>query len=171
MEGGFYVERLIEKHDIKVILPNQAERDYIHNAIYNEFTQGQFKNSTKDKFIEMLKIAGSDAGRQWGQSLAQSLENNDMISLAKGIKEDELYKNVLEYKIVEETKEAFEIKYTECLWAKTFREVDASDIGYAALCYSDYEFTRAFNPGMKMIRPKTLMQGDDCCNCRFIMEA
>lgn len=54
MEGGFYVERLIEKHDIKVMLPNQAERDYIHYAIYEEFTKGEFKKSTKDKFIEII---------------------------------------------------------------------------------------------------------------------
>ena len=54
MEGGFYVERLIEKHGIEVVLPNQTERDYIHNAIYNEFTQGKFKQSTKKKFIEII---------------------------------------------------------------------------------------------------------------------
>ena len=28
-----------------------------------------------------------------------------------------------------------------------------------------------FNPKMRMIRTKTLMQGDDCCNNRYIIEA
>jgi len=54
MEGGFYVERLNEKHGINVVLPDQAEREYIHNAIYEEFAKGEFKNSTKERFIEII---------------------------------------------------------------------------------------------------------------------
>jgi hypothetical protein len=64
-----------------------------------------------------------------------------------------------------------EIKITECLWAKTFRAANAADIGYATICYSDFAGAVAFNPKMRLVRTKTLMQGHDCCNHRWVLEA
>jgi len=57
----------------------------------------------------------------------------------------------------------------ECLWAKTFREADAGDIGYAGCCYGDYGMTKSFNPKLKLERNKTLMQGHDCCHFKWSM--
>jgi hypothetical protein len=72
---------------------------------------------------------------------------------------------------VKQIDDEFEIKFTECLWAKTFREADAGDIGYAGCCYQDYAMTKAFNPKMELIREKTLMQGADCCHFKWRMKA
>jgi aspartate racemase len=35
-------------------LPSDKERKYIHNSIYNEFAQGTFLNSTKQKFLKII---------------------------------------------------------------------------------------------------------------------
>jgi hypothetical protein len=72
--------------------------------------------------------------------------------------------------IVDESDTAVEVRVTECLWAKTFRAADAADIGYACICHPDFAIARAFNPGMRMIRDKTLMQGHTHCNHRWVME-
>ena len=71
---------------------------------------------------------------------------------------------------MEDTKTAFEVKVTECIWAKTFHDLKAPDIGYAMVCHADFAIATAFNPKMKLIRSKTLMQGHDCCNHRWVME-
>ena len=124
----------------------------------------------KDEFIEMLKRASSEIGAESGRDMAKSMQKNDLTAYASNLKANELYKHILTYEIVEETDKAVQLKITECLWAKTFREAKASDIGYAAICYSDYAWTSAFNPKMRFIRTKTLMQGHDCCNNRRILE-
>ena len=54
MEGRFYVERLTKKHNLRVLLPSQDDRNYIHNAIYNELAQSEFRKSTKKKFIDII---------------------------------------------------------------------------------------------------------------------
>jgi hypothetical protein len=77
-------------------------------------------------------------------------------------------KSSMSYDIVEDTEEAFEIKVTECLTEDIFRELDAADIGYACVCHADYALPVAFNPKIKMVRDKTLMEGHDCCNHRYI---
>lgn len=58
----------------------------------------------------------------------------------------------------------------ECLWAKTFRELGAPDLGYALNCSSDFDYARCFNPKLKLTRTKTLMQGDDCCEFIYTWE-
>ncbi|MCU0861130.1 MAG: L-2-amino-thiazoline-4-carboxylic acid hydrolase [Methanomassiliicoccales archaeon] len=51
----------------------------------------------------------------------------------------------------------------ECMWARTFRELGAADLGYALNCSSDFASARCFNPKLRLTRSKTLMMGDDCC--------
>jgi len=46
------------------------------------------------------------------------------------------------------------------------RELNATDIGYAVICHGDYAYCQGFNPKIRLIRTKTLMQGDDCCEFR-----
>ena len=36
------------------LLPSQDDRNYIHNAIYNELAQSEFRKSTKKKFIDII---------------------------------------------------------------------------------------------------------------------
>ena len=84
---------------------------------------------------------------------------------------DHFWNHVVSLDIAENTDSVFEVKINECLWAKTFQENNASDIGFSCICYPDFAAAQAFNPKMKLIRTKTLMQGHDCCNHRWIMEA
>ena len=77
---------------------------------------------------------------------------------------------MLTLKVVEDTPEAYEVKSTEGLWAQTFRAKGAAEIGYALRCHRDYADCWGFNPKITLIRSKTLMQGDDCCNHRFVWE-
>ena len=73
------------------------------------------------------------------------------------------------WEVIEDTEKAFEIKIKECLTAVVFREENASDIGFATVCYADYGLPQGFNPKIKLVRDKTVMQGHDCCNRRYIM--
>ena len=70
---------------------------------------------------------------------------------------------VLTIEILEKLPDQGSVKIAECLFAKTFRENDAGDIGYAAICHADFAVTAEFNPKIKLTRNKCLMSGDDCC--------
>jgi hypothetical protein len=80
------------------------------------------------------------------------------------------WSNVLTFQIIEDTPKAFELKVTECLWAKTYRDANAAGLGYLLSCYGDFASAKGFNPKMHMIRTKTLMQGDAFCNHRYVIE-
>jgi hypothetical protein len=42
------------------------------------------------------------------------------------------------------------------------------ELGLAALCNMDYHWPTAFNRNFKMQRDRTLMQGHDHCNHRYL---
>ena len=66
--------------------------------------------------------------------------------------------------VVRRTDTVYEIHVTECLWEKPYRERNATDIGYATTCYSDFGAAKASNPNITLTRTKTLMQGYDSCD-------
>ena len=57
-----------------------------------------------------------------------------------------------------------------CLWADTWREWGAEDIGYLICCGPDFVTIPAQHPNLRLERTKTCMQGDDCCDFKFIWE-
>ena len=72
------------------------------------------------------------------------------------------------HEVVVDTDKVFELKVTECLTSEIFLDADAGDIGYAYVCFGDYAWAEGFNPKIKMVRDKTLMQGHAYCNHRYM---
>ncbi len=124
----------------------------------------------REEFVKMLRQA-SDAVVQ-KKTAGRPPVVPDLTVFAANLKNmPPLIQHAIEAEILEQTPEAFEYRVKKCLWAKSFREEDAGDIGYAMVCYPDYAVARGLNPKLKLIRTKTLMQGDDDCGLRYIMEA
>jgi hypothetical protein len=125
----------------------------------------------KDKFLEMLKKAASEAQAEKIRKVISRVSRNDLATFVSPFKHPQgMYKNTLTIEVVEETPDVCELKVTECLWAKAFRDAGAADIGFASICYADYAVAEAWNPKLKMIRDKTLMQGHACCNHRYVFD-
>jgi hypothetical protein len=59
-------------------------------------------------------------------------------------------------------------KVTECIWAKAMRELDAADLGLLTMCDIDFIAASIYHPNIKLIREKTLMNGDDCCDFTYV---
>ena len=123
----------------------------------------------RDEFVGMLRRASDEVVRK--KTAGRPPAVRDLVSFASNMKNvPPLMQHALEADIVEQTPQAFEYHVKKCLWAKMFRDGDAADIGYAMVCYPDYAVAQGLNPKLKLIRTKTLMQGDDSCSLRYVME-
>jgi L-2-amino-thiazoline-4-carboxylic acid hydrolase len=123
--------------------------------------------------IETLKDMAARESKIGGKESAEKFPKNDFATFAASRKQSHLTDfgiRVWDVTYIENSEKACEYKITACLFAKTFREAEASDIGYAYLCHSDYGFAEGFNPKIRLIRPRTLMQGNDCCHFRWVWE-
>lgn len=124
----------------------------------------------QEKFIHMLQEIVNERVRQG--TARRSLPKRDLAAFTAGMKSmPPLFQHALVGEILEDTPQVFEYRVSRCLWAKAFREEDAGDIGYAIVCYPDYAVASGFNPKLKLTRTKTLMQGHDCCELRYVMES
>jgi hypothetical protein len=130
------------------------------------------KTLGKEKAIALLKQYATETGIAGGHEAIKRLGKNDFEALKRIFSpESSQFRNTLTMQVVESTDRGHEIKVTECLWATTYREANASDEGYAGVCYGDYAFAKSFNPQIEMVRNKTLMQGETHCNHRYIFKA
>ncbi len=60
MEQDFYRERL-STHGLKVVIPDQAARDYVHNVIYKELSLGRVLETSKQKILGIItELAGAE---------------------------------------------------------------------------------------------------------------
>lgn len=67
-----------------------------------------------------------------------------------------------------DTSDSVTYKVTECIWAKMMRELDAADLGLLTMCDMDFISVKVYHPNIKLIREKTLMNGDDCCDFTYV---
>ena len=131
--------------------------------------QGLAQEMGKDHFLETLKKVAFESALKAGQATARQLPCNDFAAFTASARDPSHFgKHILTLEIVEDTPQAFEVKVTECLWAKTFLGLGAAEIGYSLICHRDYADCQGFNPRITMSRSKTLMQGDNYCNHRFV---
>ena len=64
MEQDFYKTRLIEKHGLNVLIPNEEERKIVDDIIFDELVIGQIKDDSRiayQKIIENLQTKGAEA--------------------------------------------------------------------------------------------------------------
>lgn len=64
MEHDFISRPLAEKYGLEIIVPEKEARGIIHDSIFNEFSRGQFLDSTRQKYISIiqeLKNNGAEA--------------------------------------------------------------------------------------------------------------
>lgn len=54
MEHDFYKGRLIEKFGFKILIPNDADRDRIHQIIYTELCLGVVKPESREEYKKVI---------------------------------------------------------------------------------------------------------------------
>ena len=54
MENNFFKDRL-SKFGLETFIPDSEDRDFIHESIFNELTNGIFKAETKNKYLEIIE--------------------------------------------------------------------------------------------------------------------
>lgn len=118
----------------------------------------------KEKVTDMLKTAAYNSQLK----KASTKSNITLSDFVNKFKTNEFYNSTLTYEVLKESDNEFVVKSTECLWAKTFLDRNAGDIGYASICYGEIGYAKGYNSKLEMV--KNLMLGDDCCLKRYSVE-
>ena len=161
-------------HIFDTKLPRPFTYRQLFNLQYAEFikiVQVMIKEFGEERVLQILKENTRERMFKYGQDQAKRMGDNSFANYVKQFKAPDSYKFSLKKEVVEDTEKVLELKVTQCIWATTFLNRKAGKIGFAAICYGDYSWPQGFNPKIKMIRDKTLMEGHSCCNHRYILNS
>ena len=158
---------------------HKFDQNYDKQLTFREFMRTRYgetmnlmkslgKEMGKEEAIEFLKKTTTENWLKRGKAQADGSPDNSFDTYVRQFRGG--YENTLTKEVVEDTEKAFELKVTECIWASTFLEANMGEFGYAWICWGDYAWAKSFNPKIKLVRDKTLMQGNDYCNHKYIFE-
>ena len=139
----------------------------IRNLSFIRFARFLQEEIGEERVIELIKKQTEQRLKEQAKKDLERLGKSDFKSYISIFRDPNMLAS-LTMEIVEDTDTVFEIRVTDCLAAESFLPHKAGDIGYAAVCWGDYNWASDFNPKIKLIRDKTLMQGHDCCNHKYI---
>ena len=176
--GNIWASSLSGKNAFFQEEKNKFEKEYGQKMTYKDFWYQQWnefvtlakaleREMGKEKLIEFLKKTTTEQWIKRGQAQAKRSPDNSFKTYVDTFRPPR-YEAILTHEVVIDTDTVFELKVTECLSQDYFNWANASDIGYAWICFGDYAWAEGFNPKIKLIRDKTLMQGHDYCNHRYV---
>ncbi|MEG6521214.1 aspartate/glutamate racemase family protein [Desulfotomaculum sp. 1211_IL3151] len=54
MEGTFYRQVLKDRHQLEVVIPDEDEREVVHEVIYQELCKGVINGPSRQKFVQII---------------------------------------------------------------------------------------------------------------------
>jgi hypothetical protein len=76
----------------------------------------------------------------------------------------------LNYEVVKQTPDAFEINVTECHYAKFYKEIGAPELGFLLTCSADFSMAEGYGADVQLTRTQTIMQGASHCDFRYAVK-
>jgi len=120
-----------------------------------------------DKGVEAIHQAFIEWAAERGRKMAREADARTLPAFCSALEAG--CAGSQEWLKLEDTAKRQAYRFTRCMWAEVFAELEALDIGFW-LCEGDSPMSSAFNPAIGFQRTKTLMEGDDCCDHIFYLK-
>ena len=104
-----------------------------------------------------------DLGEKWSRTQGASSLGDSMAAAFDGFAAGD----ALDYEVVKQTPDAFEINVTGCRYAQFYTELGAPELGFLLVCSADFPMAEGFGPDIKLTRTQTIMQGASHCDFRY----
>jgi len=75
--------------------------------------------------------------------------------------------DALDYRVREQSQDAFEIDVTGCRYAEFYKELGEPELGFLLVCGADFTMAEGFDPDIRLTRTQTIMQGASHCDFRY----
>jgi predicted hydrocarbon binding protein len=117
-----------------------------------------------------LDIAGRvirHLARETGRALAAERGSNTLDDLAELIFRIWCAEDALTIEILEQSPSRLYFNVVRCGYAEQYEQMGLKDYGFCLSCNRDGAFSEGFNPGIRLTRTQTIMEGAPFCDFRF----
>lgn len=108
----------------------------------------------------------SAMAREAGTQLANTMGGNTLAHYAEGLK-FWMRDNALEIQVVEQSDSVLAFNVTRCRYAEMYKELGMPELGIHLSCARDYALMEGFNPGIRLVRTHTILEGAETCDFRY----
>ena len=123
----------------------------------------------REEALALLEQVNQQEAFRRGRSVAEKVEQNGIEALV-----DEVAGwgrgGVWEMEGLEQTPTSYFFNVTRCPYYEKYRDLGLDEFGVYLSCCRDEPFARGFNPKLRLVRTKTIMEGADYCDFRYYLE-
>jgi hypothetical protein len=156
-----------KKHNMKI---THLKRREVQAPIVSSLIRGFADEIGYDKAVGIAKEVIREDAILSGKTLAEEYSGNSMAELSKIAKEVWAKDDALEIKMIKETEKELFFDVSYCGYVEIYEKLGVKKLGCILSCLRDYYFLEGFNPRITLKRTKTIMEGDDYCNFRYVEE-
>jgi hypothetical protein len=104
-----------------------------------------------------------DLGEKWWQAQRAPNLGSNMASAFERFAAG----GALDYDVLKQSSDAFEVNVTGCRYAQFYRELGVPELGFLLVCSLDFPMAEGFGADVKLTRTQTIMQGASHCDFRY----
>jgi hypothetical protein len=106
-------------------------------------------------------------GEKWWRAQGSGGVGEKMASAFEGFAAG----GALDYEVLKQSPDAFDINVTGCRYARFYKEIGAPELGFLLTCSADFPMAEGFGAGVALTRTQTIMQGASHCDFRYALTA
>src|SRR5215468_2190681 len=107
----------------------------------------------------LVRKALGDVFRRYGEEFWRAKNETNLGKAISSAFRTYARDDALDYRINEQSHDAFEIDVTRCRYAEFYKELGEPELGFLLVCSADFPTAEGFGPDRKLTRTQTIMQG------------
>jgi phosphohistidine phosphatase SixA len=123
----------------------------------------------RPRVLEITRRTITQIALRQGAELAARTGGDSLIHFAAAL-EDWQRGGAMDIEILEHTSQRFDFNVTRCAYAELYSSLGNPELGELLSCNRDRSLISGFNPGIRLQRTQTIMQGASFCDFRYINE-
>ena len=124
----------------------------------------------KERALSVVKGVIKSLAEESGEQLAKQLGGNSVRDFANGLSRFWETGGAYEKEELELSDAKYDFNIKRCRYAEMYKRLGLADLGIVLSCGRDYDLIKGFNPRMKLVRAKTIMEGHDHCDFRITLQ-
>lgn len=118
----------------------------------------------------IVRKAIGAAYRELGERFWRAQDGADLGKNMASAFRDFAKSDALDYDVLKQTADAFELNVTRCRYAEFYKRIGAPELGFLLVCMADFPMTEGFGAGVDLKRAQTIMQGASHCDFRYALK-
>jgi hypothetical protein len=115
----------------------------------------------------LVRRALGDIYRGYGEEFWRTKNEKNLGKIMASAFATYAREDALDYRVIEQSQDAFEIDVTGCRYAEFYKELGEPELGFLLVCSADFHTADGFGPDIELTRTQTIMQGASHCDFRY----